>query len=236
MSSNAAPDTANDRQNAPRRGVLFDIDGTLCDTNYIHAVCWARALREVEDVVVPMSTIHHHIGMGSDKFTTEVIGRHSEEAGDAHSKYYRDFWDEVRAFDGAGELLMELRDRGLDVVLASSSEGDEFEMLQDVIGAKEAITAATSSDDVKASKPAPDIFGVALKKAGLQPQDAMVVGDTIWDVQAARAAGLECIGVLSGGISRAELTDAGAVEVYEDVRTLLDNLDDSALGRLWNAE
>lgn len=214
-----------------RPSVLVDVDGTLVDTNYFHAVAWWRAFQEIgEDV--PMSRIHPLIGMGSDQLVHRLIGRESKEASDAHSRYYEEFKKEIKAFPRAAELLTELDRRGARVVLATSSDEEDLERLREAIGADDAIDAAVTKGDVEHSKPSPDIFEAALKKFDLDPDSTLVVGDTAWDVEAAGKLGLGVVGVLTGGTTRAQLEEAGAIAIYEDVADLLAHLDDSPLGKL----
>jgi HAD superfamily hydrolase (TIGR01509 family) len=213
--------------------VIFDVDGTLVDTNYIHAVTWWEAFRQYE-LVVPMSRVHRAIGMGSDKLLDHVLPADRDRTADddvraAHRALYGEFWTRLRAFEGAAELLRACAGRGLKVVLASSAEESEMKALRAALDAEDAITAATSSDDADESKPAPDIVGVALARAGARPEQAVFVGDTVWDVQACAKAGVPCIAVLTGGISRHELAEAGAVAVYDSVAALLRGLDDSLI-------
>lgn len=214
-----------------RPAILVDVDGTLVDTNWFHTVAWWRAFQDIgEDV--PMSSIHRLIGMGSDQLVHRVIGRESDEASDAHSKRYEPFKDEIKAFRGAADLLGELARRGARVVLATSSDEKDLDRLREAIGAEDAIDEVVSNGDVKRSKPAPDIFEAALKKFDLDPERTMVVGDTTWDVEAAGKLDLEVVCVLTGGSTRAQLDQAGAVAVYEDVAELRDRLDESPLGTL----
>jgi len=214
-----------------RPSILVDVDGTLVDTNYFHTVAWWRAFQDIgEDV--PMSSIHPLIGMGSDQLVQRLIGRESEEASDAHSKRYEPFKDEIKAFPGAADLLGELAARGARVVLATSSDEKDLDRLREAIDAEDAIEAAVSKGDVEHSKPAPDIFEAALKKFDLDPERTMVVGDTRWDVEAAGKLDLEVVCVLTGGSTRDQLEQAGAVAVYEDVAQLRDRLDESPLGKL----
>jgi len=214
-----------------RPSVLVDVDGTLVDTNYFHTVAWWRAFQDIgEDV--PMSSIHPLIGMGSDQLVRRLIGRESEEASDAHSKRYEPFKDEIKAFPGAADLLAELARRGARVVLATSSDEKDLDRLREAIDAEDAIDEAVSNGDVEHSKPAPDIFEAALAKFDLDPERTMVVGDTRWDVEAAGKLDLEVVCVLTGGSTREQLEQAGAVAVYDDAAQLLDQLDGSPLGRL----
>ena len=214
-----------------RPSILVDVDGTLVDTNYFHTVAWWRAFQEVgEDV--PMSRIHPLIGMGSDQLVERAIGRESDDASDAHSRHYEPFKDELKAFPGAAELLSELDRRGGRVVLATSSDEEDLERLREAVGADDAIEDAVSKGDVEHSKPSPDIFGAALEKFDLEPARCLVVGDTIWDVEAAGKLDLKVVCVLTGGSTRAQLEEAGAVAVYEDVAELLAGLDSSPLSKL----
>jgi HAD superfamily hydrolase (TIGR01509 family) len=215
-----------------RPAVLFDIDGTLVDTNWFHTVSWWRAFRDIgEDV--SMSRIHPLIGMGSDQLVERLIGHDSPEASEAHSKHYEPFKDEITAFPKAADLLKEVANRGALVVLATSSDEKDVERLQEAVGAGDAVDHVVSKGDVEASKPAPDIFGAALEQMDLDPDRTLVVGDTVWDVAAAKKLGLDTVAVLTGGATREQLTDEGAVAVYEDAAELLDKLDDSPLAKLF---
>jgi HAD superfamily hydrolase (TIGR01509 family) len=216
---------------ANRPSILVDVDGTLVDTNYFHAVAWWRAFQDIgEDVA--MSRIHPLIGMGSDQLVHRLIGRESEEASDAHSRHYELFKKEIKAFPRAAELLTELARRGARVVLATSSDEEDLERLREAIGAEHAIEDAVSKGDVEHSKPSPDIFEAALKKFDLESGRTLVVGDTPWDVEAAGKLGLKVVCVLTGGSTREQLEEAGAIAVYEDVAELLAHLDESPLGKL----
>ena len=214
-----------------RPAILVDVDGTLVDTNYFHAVAWWRAFRDIgEDV--PMSRIHPLIGMGSDQLVHRLIGRESEEASEAHSRQYEPFKREIAAFPRAADLLAELARRGARVVLATSSDEEDLARLREAVGADDAIEDAVSKGDVAHSKPSPDIFEAALKKFDLDPGRTMVVGDTPWDVEAAAKLGLSTVCVLTGGATKEQLEEAGAVAVYEDVAELLDRLDESPLAKV----
>lgn len=199
-----------------RPGLLFDVDGTLVDTNYLHTLAWSRAFREVGEWA-PMNAIHRLVGMGGDKLVPEVLGHDSPAAAAARSGYYQELLSEVRAFPGAADLLRRAHSVGLAVVLATSAPSDELDAVRQVLAADDAIDAVTTKDDVESSKPAPDIFQAALQVGGVDPALALVVGDSVWDVRAARAAGLGCVGVETGGFSRHELSEAGALHVYRDV-------------------
>jgi HAD superfamily hydrolase (TIGR01509 family) len=205
--------------------VLFDVDGTLVDSNYLHAVTWWEAFVQAGHVV-PMASVHRSIGKGSDLLLDALLPADRDRDADegirtAHSALYSTYWSRLRPLADAAALLQECRQRGLRVVLASSADEREFAVLREALDAEDAIDGATSSGDVDQSKPAPDLVEVALDKAGVPAEQAVFVGDTVWDVEACQKAGVSCIGVLTGGISRAELLGAGAVQVYEDPAELL---------------
>ena len=215
--------------------VLFDVDGTLVDSNYLHALCWWEAFTQAGHDV-PASRIHRAIGMGSDQLLDALLPGDRDRRQDdgmraAHGALYATYWSRQRPLPGAADLLRACKKRGLRVVLASSADAREFAALRAALDADDAIDDATSSADVDRSKPAPDLVQVALEKAGVRPAEAVFVGDTVWDVRAAGKAGVPCLALLSGGISRAELLDAGAAEVYDGPAGLLAALPDSLLGQ-----
>jgi HAD superfamily hydrolase (TIGR01509 family) len=216
-----------------RPAILVDVDGTLVDTNYFHTVAWWRAFQDIGDDV-PMSSIHPLIGMGSDQLVERLIGRESDEASDAHSRHYGPFKEEIKAFPKAADLLTELNQRGGQVILATSSGEEDLERLREAIDAEDAIDDAVSKGDVDHSKPSPDIFEAALKKFDLDPAKTLVIGDTRWDVEAAAKLDLGVICVLTGGSTRQQLEQAGAIAVYADVAELLAELDSSPLAQLFN--
>ncbi len=208
------------------KAVLFDVDGTLADTNYLHTVAWWEAFAQAGHDV-PMAPIHRAIGMGSDRLLDALLpdDRDRDADGDittAHSALYSVYWSRLRPLPGAAKLLRACHDHGLRVILASSADPDELKVLCAVLDADDAIDAATSAGDVDASKPAPDLVQVALKQAGAEPDKTVFVGDSVWDAQACQRAGVRCIGLLTGGSSRSELTEAGAVAVYDGPADLLE--------------
>ena len=211
------------------RAVLFDVDGTLVDTNYLHVLAWRRVFLEQGEPEVTGARIHRLVGMGSDEMLETLFGRPRPELKPERARHFDALKSEIRAFPRAGDLLRAVHDRGIRVVLATSAEKSDLEALLKAIDADDAIDAVTSAGEVEQAKPAPDLFCVALEEAGTAPEATVVVGDTVWDVKAATRAGLSCVAVTSGGISRAELEAAGAVAVYEDVGALLDDLEDSPL-------
>ncbi|MDF2442539.1 MAG: hypothetical protein JWR01_742 [Subtercola sp.] len=215
--------------------VLFDIDGTLVDSNYLHVFAWSLALNDVGHRVDDWR-IHSLIGMDSTGLKAELLGDEADRLGkaasDAHSSRYAALSGELRPFAGARDLLAACAARGLRVVLATSAPEDELKKLRAALDCEDSLYAVTSSEDVETAKPEPDLVQVALQKAGVDASRAVMVGDTVWDVEAAARAGVRCIGVRSGGIGAAALRDAGAVAVYDDVAALLAALDESLLADL----
>jgi HAD superfamily hydrolase (TIGR01509 family) len=210
---------------------ILDIDGTLVDSNYQHTIAWYRALRR-SGVVVPVWRIHRHIGMGGDQLVASVAGddverRCGDDVREAESEIYMGLIDEVLPFDGARELISGLSERFHAVILASSAKEREVDRYLDLLDARELADGWTTSADVDATKPEPDLVRAALEKAGAE--DGLMVGDTVWDVEAAGRAGLDAVGVLTGGFGEAELADAGAVAVYESARELVGKLDEVEL-------
>jgi HAD superfamily hydrolase (TIGR01509 family) len=217
-------------------GILFDVDGTLVDTTYLHTVAWWEALRQW-DHDVPMVRIHRAIGMGSDKLFDHLLGKGHDRDSDAeirtaHDSLYAAYWERLRTLPGARELLRTCAERGLRVVLASSASERELAVLRRTLDVDDLIAAATSSADAEESKPEPDILQAALDQSGVDPQRSIFVGDSVWDVEAAARADLPCIGVAVGGTSADELRKAGAVAVYDDPAALLADLDDSPVAKL----
>lgn len=220
---------------APNRPttVILDIDGTLVDTNYQHAIAWHRALR-AHDYVVQLWEIHRHIGMGGDQLVTALIGEDGERSdGDAireaEGKAYGELIGEVQAMHGATELLAELREDGARAILASSAKADEVEHYIDLLKARDLVEGWTTAADVERTKPHPDLLHSALEKVG-SDGPAVMVGDSTWDVKAAEAAGVPTLAVLTGGFSEAELREAGAAEVCESIGELRKDRD--ALAKL----
>jgi len=208
-----------DRSHGRRPAAILDVDGTLVDSNYHHALAWFRALRR-HGVTVPIAVIHRHIGMGGDQIVAAMAGRAVEERlGDAvreaEGECFREIVDEIVALPGARDLLQRLRGAGLRTVLASSAKAWEVERYVDILGARGVVGGWTDSADVEATKPEPDLVLAALEKAGGRP--AVLVGDSVWDCRAAGRAGVPVIGVLTGGVGEAELRGAGAVHVLPSV-------------------
>ncbi len=212
---------------------ILDVDGTLVDTNYHHAIAWFRAFLR-HDTIVPLWRVHRHIGMGGDQLVAAVAGDEVEErAGDdireAESELYRELIGEVRTMEGSRELIEDLRERDNVVVLASSAKDWEVEHYLDLLDAREIVDAWTTSADVEQTKPEPDLIRAALDKVDAEG-DAMLIGDTVWDVEAAKRAGVETLAVLTGGFSEQELRDAGARDVFTSVEELRQSLLQTAPG------
>jgi HAD superfamily hydrolase (TIGR01509 family) len=210
---------------------IFDIDGTLVDTNYQHALAWYRAFRR-EGIVMPIWRIHRAIGIGSDRVVEmlageEVEARLGDTLRDAQGPLYKEMIDEVEPMKGAHELLRDLKRAGHPVVLASSAEEDEAERYIKLLDAQQFLDGYTTSADVRASKPEPDIVHAAMQKAGGGP--AVMIGDSTWDCKAATRTEIPSIGVLTGGFSEQELTDAGASVVFDSVEHLRRHLHDTTL-------
>jgi HAD superfamily hydrolase (TIGR01509 family) len=215
----------------PRPGVLFDVDGTLLDTNYLHVVAWWQAFVDTGHGPVPMEKIHRAIGIPSEGLVRQLVGEDDDATVEAHSRRYEPLRQDVKPLPGTAELLQACKDAGLTVVLATSGKAADLDWMQPAIGAEDAVAGATTSEDVDAGKPEPDLLTTAMRDHDLDPERTVVVGDTVWDVEAARKAGLPCIGLLCGGIGAGELADAGADAVYADPAELLECFDASPLGR-----
>lgn len=212
--------------------ILLDVDGTLVDTNYLHALAWQRALRGAAGVEVPAATLHRAVGMGGDKYVAEVAGDAVEEecgdrVRDAHTERYMELIDEVRPLPGARELIAALKERGLTVALASSGKAEELDRYLDLLDARELLDGWTTSADVEQTKPAPELLEVALERVGGAVASALLVGDSVWDFRAAERIGLPAIALLSGGFGAAELRAAGARAVCDDAADLAGRLDEA---------
>ncbi|MGH2976324.1 MAG: HAD family hydrolase [Solirubrobacterales bacterium] len=213
--------------------VILDVDGTLVDTNYQHAIAWHRALR-AHGYAVQLWQIHRHIGMGGDQIVAALVGEDAEHRdGDAiredEGEAYGELIGEVQAMDGATELLRELREDGVKAILASSAKAEEVERYLDLLDARDLVEGWTTSADVERTKPHPDLVHAAIEKVGCEGPVVMV-GDSTWDVKAAEAAEIPTLAVLTGGFSEAELLEAGAAEVCESIGGL--RRDRDALERL----
>ncbi|WP_284987438.1 HAD family hydrolase [Arthrobacter sp. fls2-241-R2A-172] len=217
------------------RAVLFDVDGTLIDSSYFHAMAWWQAFRR-EGLDIEMSAIHRRVGMGGDKLIQSLVpdctDEMQEDLKSAHGAVFSTFWPTLRPFDSACDLLAACSNAGLAVGLASSAQERDLDVSRHLLDAGSSIDAWTSSDDAEESKPAPDILMACLEKLGVDPEDAVFVGDAVWDVKAGAAIGVPVVALTCGGISEAELRDAGAAEVYDNPQQLLEHLETSLIGKL----
>jgi HAD superfamily hydrolase (TIGR01509 family) len=216
------------------KAVLFDIDGTLVDSNDYHVAAWQTAFRRIgakfDDQVV-----HDQIGKGTDMLVPTLLPEtdeaEQEALGEDHGRIFKaQFLSQVVPFAAARQLLEAVRDSGRQVVLASSASSDELDHYVELLDAREIIDASTTSDDVERTKPAPDIFATALKKlAPLDASEVIVVGDTPYDIEAAAQCGIAAVGVRSGKFSDEALSQAGAIALYDDVADLLADFEHSPL-------
>ena len=216
---------------APPAAIL-DIDGTLVDSNYFHAIAWYRAFR-AHGHTLPMWRIHRAIGMGGDQMiaallSDEVEEREGDDIRDTETEQYMALIDEVRPLEGSRELIEDLKRSGSPVVLASSAKPDEVDHYLDLLDARELADAWTTSGDVEQTKPAPDLVNSALEKIGGGP--AVMIGDSVYDCEAAGNAGVETIAVLTGGFSDSELLKAGARIVFASIVELRERLSWTPLG------
>jgi HAD superfamily hydrolase (TIGR01509 family) len=210
---------------------ILDIDGTLVDTNYHHAIAWYRAFLQ-SDVTLPLWRIHRHIGMGGDQLVAALAGdefehEHGDDVRAAEKALYMALIHEVRPLPDARALLEDLKRRGHPIVLASSAKPDEVEHYLDLLDARGIADDWTHSGDVERTKPEPDLVAAAVEKAGSGP--AVMVGDSTWDCEAAKRAGLPTIAVLTGGFSDAELREAGAACAFESLAALLADIERTPL-------
>lgn len=217
--------------------VLFDIDGTLVDSNYLHVHAWYRAFEEA-GVPVEAWRIHRSIGMDGTTLVDTLAADGDEDtrslAKELHSRYYRELAPMLKPLPGARGLVEAVYKLQIQVVLATSAPDDELQILREVLDCDELVTAVTSSEDVDTAKPRPDIVNVALDRAKVSAPHAVFIGDTVWDVEACNRASVKSIGVLSGGVSRGELEKAGAQRVFENPLDLCQHLDDTPIAALAN--
>jgi len=212
---------------------ILDVDGTLVDTNYHHALAWHRALH-AHGHSVQMWKVHRHIGMGGDQILDALIGEEAaaadgEAIAEAEGEAYKELIGEVEPLEGARGLIEKLKDDGATVILASSAKEDEVDHYLDLLDARDLVDGWTTSADVEATKPEPDLINAALEKAG-NDNASVMVGDSVWDVEAAKRAGIPTLAVLTGGFSEEELREAGAAQVVEAIEDL--RIDRRALAEL----
>ncbi|MER7912216.1 MULTISPECIES: HAD family hydrolase [unclassified Streptomyces] len=213
------------------RAALFDVDGTLADTNHLHAVAWWEALRQGGHRVT-LHAVHRSIGLPGGRLLDHLLGQDRDRSDDerlstAHDTLYGTYFERLQAFDGAADLLRKLAGDGWKVVLVTSARSRELSALRRAIDADDALTDTATSDDVDEGKPAPDPVEHALSLVDVPADRAVFVGDSVWDMKAATRAGVTVVGVLCGGIPEADLTGAGAAAVYDGPADLLARLDTS---------
>jgi HAD superfamily hydrolase (TIGR01509 family) len=213
---------------------ILDIDGTLVDTNYQHALCWYEAFRQ-HGVHLPVWRVHRHIGMGGDQLVSALTDEafdaaHGDAVRAAETALYLATMPTVAPVDGAQHLIDVLRRRGHQIVLASSAKAQEVDHYLDLLDARSRVDGWTTSADVERTKPHPDLVRAAVDRLGGRDVEAVMVGDTPWDVEAAKRAGVATIAVRTGGFSGAELQDAGAVCVFDSIVELAEAIDDTPLG------
>ena len=214
-----------------RPALVLDVDGTLLDTNYLHAIAWWEAFRAAGHEVSGFD-IHRAIGRGSADLVQTLVGTADESIVEGHARNWAPLREQCIPFHGVPELIRTCADRGMQVVYCTSGAPEDVEDFRKKIGCDDVVSAVVDSSEVEDSKPAPDIVRAALDAVGAAPERAVMVGDTVYDVRAAHAAGVTAVGLVCGGISEQELREAGAEAVYGNVSELLRDLDGSPVGAL----
>lgn len=218
------------------KAVLCDMDGTLVESNWLHAAAWKDAFA-VMDLDVDMEEIRRQIGKGGDELIPVFVPWWKREAIEEPIKAYRKFifdkkyLDQITPFPKTRELLLRMKESGIRVSLASSAGREQLEAYKKIANVEDIVEEQSSADDAERSKPHPDIFVATLKKLKLNPRDVLALGDTPYDAEAAGKAGIWTVGVTTGGWSKEELMHGGCVEVFEDVAELLENFETSAFCR-----
>ena len=204
---------------------MLDVDGTLMDTNYLHVEAWARAFEEVGRRV-PRYELHQQVGKGSDLLLAEFVDDEetATKMDELHSEFYGEVQEHGHPLPGAKELIPALGERGYEVWFVTSAKDEELEHHMGELEAEGKLSGVVNSSAVENAKPAPEIFELALERAGASPDETVAVGDAVWDIESASAAGIRTVAVLTGGaFSEEELREAGAVEVYENCAALLES-------------
>ncbi len=205
------------------RVVMMDIDGALMDTNYLHVEAWARAFAGL-GVHAPRVEIHKQVGRGSEQLIREFV--EDEKAVHRASELHTEFYGELQKYGyplpGARELIADLSNKGYELWFVTSTKPEELENHQKQLESEGRISGIVHSSDVENSKPAPDIFELTLEKANTSPEETIALGDAIWDIKAAKAAGIRTVSALTGGaFDEEDLKDADDMAVYKDCSTLL---------------
>jgi HAD superfamily hydrolase (TIGR01509 family) len=213
------------------RSVFFDIDGTLLDTTYLHTLAWWRALDEAGSAR-PMVEIHSLIGMGGSELLTTLLGHDDPEITEAHKSNFEEMHDDIRPLPGAREILHRVDQEGGKVVLVSSANERDAQVLLNTLGCEDVVDDVIHGDMAEASKPAHDLFSIALERCGDSPDDVLALGDAIWDINAAASAGIDCVALESGGTDHSRLKWAGALAVYRGCSELLTRWSSSPLAGL----
>lgn len=214
---------------AVRRAVFFDLDGTLVDTTFLHTLAWWHALVDAGERR-PMAAVHPLIGMGGSELLHELVGRDDPGISEAHGRYFTEMHHLIRPLPGAFEVLQRTKEQGSAVVIVTSAKPRDLPALLGPLGADEAIDDVVHGEETPRAKPAPDLFLRALQRTGADPASTVSLGDAVWDIEAAGRAGLQCVGVSSGGTDPCRLRQCGAVAVYRDCTELLADWPTSPLG------
>ncbi len=228
-----APDRAPVQEGVPTALVL-DVDGTLLDTVYLHVIAWWEAFMD-GGYEVSGFDIHRAIGRGSGDLCETLVGKEDEKVVEGHATNWAPLREKCIPFHQVPELIREVAGRGVKVVYCTSGAPEDIEDFRAKIGCDDVVAAVVNSGDVEQSKPAPDIVQAALEAVGVAPENAVMIGDTVYDIRAANAAGVDCIGLMCGGIGERELQEAGATAVYGNPSELLQDLERSPLARLFRS-
>ena len=226
----AKPPCAGTTRLVGTKAAIVDVDGTLVDSNYQHVLAWEEAFRG-NSVFVPNWLIHRHVGMGGDQLVSAVAGNevereHGDRIRDAHAEAFKPFLKEIEAFPDARAFLEDLKRRGHAIALATSAKGNELERYLELLNAEDVIDGWTKAEDVERTKPHPDLLHQAMEIVG---DDGVLIGDSRFDAEAAKRAGIPMIGLLTGGFGEAELLEAGAVSVFRSLEALLGAYDSTPL-------
>jgi HAD superfamily hydrolase (TIGR01509 family) len=200
--------------------ILFDLDGTLVDTTYLHTFSWWRAL-DGAGLRIPMARIHPLIGMGGSELLSTLLGADDEQISEAHGRYFAELHRYVRRLPGAAELVCHAKEDGFQTVIVTSAKSRDLDALLGALDSNDSIDEVINGEEVDQAKPAPDIFEAAKSAVGAEPATSLAVGDSVWDIEAAKRSGFRCVCLQTGGNHPQELMEHGAIAVYEDCEDLL---------------